>query len=137
THELMTRVRPEAPAGAPLARAQVLGAMFGAESATGAIGRFRVIERLGAGGMGVVYEAYDPDLGRGVALKLINVTAKSREAALAEAKLLARLSHPNVVPIYDVGLEHDHVFLVMELVRGKTLRQWPEGRTLREILMVY
>jgi tetratricopeptide (TPR) repeat protein len=87
--------------------------------------------------MGVVYEAYDPDLARGVALKLINVTAKDREAALAEAKALARLSHPNVVPIYDVGLESDRVYLVMELVRGNTLRLWPEGRKLREILDMY
>jgi len=135
--ELIARVRPQAPVGAPLARARVLGAMFGDQSAAGAVGRFRVLERLGAGGMGVVYEAYDPELARGVALKLVNVVAKDREAALAEAKSLARLSHPNVVPIYDVGLERDRVYLVMELVRGQTLRQWPEGRKLREILDVY
>jgi tetratricopeptide (TPR) repeat protein/predicted Ser/Thr protein kinase len=111
--------------------------MFGDQSAAGAIGRFRVLERLGAGGMGVVYEAYDPDLARGVALKLVNVAVKDRETALAEAKALARLSHPNVVPIYDVGLESDRVYLVMELVRGKTLRLWPEGRKLCEILDMY
>jgi tetratricopeptide (TPR) repeat protein/predicted Ser/Thr protein kinase len=137
TDVLMARVRPAPPAGAPLARARVLGAMFGDQSAAGAIGRFRVLERLGAGGMGVVYEAYDPDLARGVALKLVNVAAKDRETALAEAKALARLSHPNVVPIYDVGLERDRVYLVMELVRGKTLRQWSPGHTSREILDMY
>jgi hypothetical protein len=121
--ELMANARPDAPAGALLARARVLGAMSGAESAAGAVGRFRVLERLGAGGMGVVYEAYDPDLARGVALKLVNVAAKDREVALAAAKARTRLSHPNVVPICDVGLAHEQVYLVMELVRGKTLRQ--------------
>ncbi|MEO7730823.1 MAG: serine/threonine-protein kinase, partial [Kofleriaceae bacterium] len=133
----MAKVRPAPPAGAQLARARVLGALFGDDRAVGAFGRFRVLERLGAGGMGVVYEAYDPDLARGVALKLINVAASDRETALAEAKALARLSHPNVVPIYDVGLERDHVYLVMELVRGQTLRTWSERRTLAEILAVY
>jgi tetratricopeptide (TPR) repeat protein/predicted Ser/Thr protein kinase len=137
THELMAQVRPGEVMGARLVRARVLGALFGDEGTVGAFGRFRVLERLGAGGMGVVYEAYDPDLARGVALKLVNVAASDRETALAEAKALARLSHPNVVPIYDVGLEGEHVYLVMELVRGKTLRQWPEGRALREILTVY
>src|SRR5215510_11431744 len=135
--EPMARVRPGEAAGELLAQARVLGALFGEQGTMGAFGRFQVLKRLGAGGMGVVYEAYDPDLARGVALKLVNVAAKDRETALAEAKALARLSHPNVVPIYDVGLERDRVFLVMELVRGRTLRQWSEGRTLREILSVY
>ncbi len=135
--QLMSRVRPQAPAGAPLARARVLGAMFGDQSAAGAVGRFRVLQRLGAGGMGVVYEAYDPELARGVALKLVNVAAKDRKIALDEAQALARLSHPNVVPIYDVGFDRDRVYLVMELVRGKTLRHWSPGRKLREILDVY
>jgi tetratricopeptide (TPR) repeat protein/predicted Ser/Thr protein kinase len=111
--------------------------MFGDQSAAGAVGRFRVLQRLGAGGMGVVYEAYDPELARGVALKLVNVAAKDRKIALDEAQALARLSHPNVVPIYDVGFERNRVYLVMELVRGKTLRQWVPGRKPREILDVY
>ncbi len=136
-HEPMAKVRPGEAAGELLAQARVLGALFGEQAKVDAFGRFRVLERLGAGGMGVVYEAYDPDLARGVALKLVNVAAKDRETALAEAKALARLSHPNVVPIYDVGLERDHVFLVMELVRGKTLTEWSEGRTLHELLAVY
>jgi eukaryotic-like serine/threonine-protein kinase len=132
----MAKLRPGEVTGAALTRARVLGAMFG-EQSTGTFGRFRVLERLGAGGMGVVHEAYDPDLARGVALKLVNVTAKDRETALAEAKALARLSHPNVVPIYDVGLDCDHVYLVMELVRGKTLHQWSQDHMLREILAMY
>jgi len=137
TPEPMAKVRPGEAAGELLAQARVLGALFGEQSTVGSFGRFQVLKRLGAGGMGVVYEAYDPDLARGVALKLVNVAARDREAALAEAKALARLSHPNVVPIYDVGLERDRVYLVMELVRGKTLREWLVGRTLGEIVTVY
>ena len=136
-HKLIANARPGVPTDAPLARARVLGAIFDNDSAAATVGRFRVLGRLGAGGMGVVYEAYDPDLSRGVALKLVNVAAKDRETALAEAKALARLSHPNVVPIYDVGLERDRVYLVMELVRGKTLRDWAARRTPREILEMY
>jgi tetratricopeptide (TPR) repeat protein len=135
--EPMARVRPGAAAGAALSRARVLGAIFGEHSDVGAVGRFRVLDRLGAGGMGVVYEAYDPQLARGVALKLVEVTAEDHEIALAEAKALARLSHPNVVPIYDVGVVRDRVYLVMELVRGTTLAHWAPGRTPREILEVY
>jgi len=121
----------------PLARASVLGKLFGEHSVVGTFGRFRVLSRLGAGGMGVVYEAYDPELARGVALKLVGVTASGSRAALAEAKTLAQLSHPNVVPVFDVGVEHDHIYLVMELVRGKTLRDWSKQRTSAQILAVY
>jgi tetratricopeptide (TPR) repeat protein/predicted Ser/Thr protein kinase len=137
THHALGQARPEVPAELVLAQARVLGAMFGQDSARGRFGRFRVLERLGAGAMGVVYAAYDPDLDRGVALKLVNVPIKERDAALAEAKALARLSHPNVVPIYDVGIEGTHVYLVMELVRGQTLRHWIDGRRQREILDAY
>src|SRR5262245_47622619 len=89
----MALIKPDTPAGEPLARARMLGALFGHDRAGAAFGRFHVLERLGAGGMGVVYEAYDPDLARGVALKLVAVTQRDREGALAEARILARLSH--------------------------------------------
>jgi len=135
--EPMANIQPGEPRGMPLARARMFGALFGEHSTVGTFGRFRVLERLGAGGMGVVYEAYDPDLARGVALKLVDVAARDRETALVEAKALARLSHPNVVPIYDVGVEGNHVYLVMELVRGKTLRDWAVDRTPAEILAIY
>jgi tetratricopeptide (TPR) repeat protein/predicted Ser/Thr protein kinase len=133
----MAKVTPEAPAGELLARARMMGALFGRDRAGGAFGRFHVLNRLGAGGMGVVYEAYDPDLARGVALKLVDVAQRDREAALAEARILARLSHPNIVPIYDVGLTGDHVYIVMELVRGRTLDQWPDGTGRRDVLAAY
>jgi serine/threonine protein kinase len=117
-----------------LARARVGGALFGA--AVG-LGRFRVLDRLGGGGMGVVYAAYDPQLDRGVALKTLHVPRVGRELALSEAKALARLAHPNIVPVFDVGIEGEHVYIVMELVRGKTLREWVKGKSQREILDVY
>src|SRR6266542_3970268 len=128
--------RPEDPVALPVARARVAQALFGT-TATSGLGRFRVLERLGAGGMGVVYSAYDPDLDRGVALKVVHVPARAGDAALAEAKALARLSHPNVVPVYDVGIEGEHVYIVMELVRGQTLRDWIGGRAPGEVLDAY
>jgi serine/threonine protein kinase len=86
-----------------------------------------------------VYRAYDPDLDRAVALKLVRVPAGGHAAALAEAKALARLSHPNVVPVHDVSIIDEHVCMIMELVEGETLRRWVRGpgRTRREILRAY
>jgi tetratricopeptide (TPR) repeat protein/predicted Ser/Thr protein kinase len=132
--EAIGGARPGDPAGLVLARARVESALFG--TATG-LGRFHVLERLGRGGMGVVYAAYDPELDRGVALKMIHVPERGRELAIAEAKALARLSHPNVVPVFDVGVLEDHVYIVMELVRGVTLREWVKDRPARAIVEVY
>jgi tetratricopeptide (TPR) repeat protein/predicted Ser/Thr protein kinase len=135
--ELAVALADARPAESPalsLARARVGGALFG--GAVG-LGRFRVLERLGGGGMGVVYAAYDPELDRGVALKMVHVPRGGRELALSEAKALARLAHPNVVPVFDVGIEGEHVYIVMELVRGPTLGQWVKDKTQREILDVY
>jgi len=92
------------------------------------IGRYMVLHRLGAGAMGVVYAAYDPELDRKVALKLLHPrghsSLDSRLRLMREAKALARLSHPNVVAVHDVGTYADHVFLAMEFVDGKTLSAW-------------
>ena len=119
---------PLDPAGAAVARDRVAAALFGGAATASGLGRFRVLDRLGAGGMGVVYSAYDPDLDRGVALKLVRVAARGRDAAVAEARALARLSHPNVVPVHDVGVVEGHVYIVMELIRGETLRRWVRQR---------
>jgi tetratricopeptide (TPR) repeat protein/tRNA A-37 threonylcarbamoyl transferase component Bud32 len=93
-----------------------------------AIGRYMVLGRLGAGAMGVVYAAYDPELDRKVALKLLHPrghsSLDSRLRLMREAKALARLSHPNVVAVHDVGTYADRVFLAMEFVDGKTLSAW-------------
>ncbi len=134
--EAMAQARPGDPASLLLAQARITEALFGTAPDVG-LGRFRIVRRLGAGGMGTVYAAYDPELDRGVALKLVDVPQGGRELALAEAKALAKLSHPNVVPVFDVGLDGDHVYIVMELVRGETLRAWVEGREVGEVLEAY
>ena len=93
------------------------------------IGRYLILAKLGAGGMGVVYAAYDPELDRKVAIKLLRSGADAqvvRERLLREAQVMARLSHPNVVVVYDVGTFGQHVFLAMEFVQGETLRDWLE-----------
>jgi tetratricopeptide (TPR) repeat protein len=96
------------------------------------IGRL-VIERvLGAGAMGVVYAAEDPELHRRVAVKLLrrgsSTPQADRAAIQREARTLARLAHPNVVTLHDVGVHGDQVYLVMELVEGTTLRTWLAAR---------
>ncbi|RKG60207.1 hypothetical protein D7V80_35935 [Corallococcus sp. CA054B] len=92
------------------------------------VGRYVLLRRAGEGGMGVVFAAYDPDLDRQVALKLLKpgvvVDAEARGRLMREAQAQARLSHPNVVTVHDVGLDGDTVFLAMELLRGGTLRRW-------------
>ncbi len=110
-----------------------------------AVGRYLVLERLASGGMGVVYSAYDPELDRRVALKLLRVEALGLEAEagrahlLHEAQAMARVSHPHVVPVYDVGTFGPQVFLTMELVDAPTLRQWLEAapRPWRQVLALF
>jgi len=92
------------------------------------VGRYVVLSRLGAGGMGVVLAAYDPELDRKVALKVLLTRAAGRESREArrlvrEAMAMARLNHPNVLTLHDVGEHEGLVFLSMELVDGKTLKQ--------------
>src|SRR5690242_68070 len=82
-------------------------------------GRYIVLDELGRGGMAIVYRAYDPELDRLLALKLIlhrDEEALASERLLREAQALARLSHPNVVAVYDVGTFGSSVFMAMELV---------------------
>ncbi len=92
------------------------------------VGRFRLMERLGAGAMGEVYSAYDEQLDRKVAVKLVKGGVRSRadisERLLREAKTLARLSHPNVVQVYEAGTFRERVYVAMEFVRGVTLDTW-------------
>ncbi|MCC6335018.1 MAG: serine/threonine protein kinase, partial [Myxococcales bacterium] len=95
------------------------------------VGRYEVDAEIGRGGMGRVYSAFDPQLSRKVALKLLlaggglaSDSAGARARLLREAQALAQLSHPNVVAVHDVGPHEDGVFLAMELVEGQTLRAW-------------
>jgi tetratricopeptide (TPR) repeat protein/tRNA A-37 threonylcarbamoyl transferase component Bud32 len=91
------------------------------------IGRYVVLSWLGSGGMGTVYVAYDPDLDRTIALKLLRpdgTDATEPSIALREAKALAKVAHPNVISIHDAGTHLGRVFLAMELVRGVNLSEW-------------
>ena len=101
------------------------------------VGRYLVLDSLGAGGMGEVFSAYDPDLDRRVALKLVKFGARedaelARSRLLREAQALAKLSHPNVVAVYDAGTHGDRVFIAMEYVQGHTLRRWISEAAERE-----
>ncbi len=100
-------------------RAQVFG---GSEEPT-RIGRFRLLECIGRGGMGVVWSALDEELDRTVAIKLLRPEFSGRDVT-AEARALAKLSHPNVVAVFDVGVHDGQRFIAMEYVRGQTLRAW-------------
>ncbi|MCR9159755.1 MAG: protein kinase domain-containing protein [Nannocystaceae bacterium] len=104
------------------------------------VGRYRVLECIGFGGMGVVYSAYDPQLDRRVALKVLRGGPGAEEARrngrlLREAKVMAKLSHPNVIVVHDVGSFDGRVFLAMEFVEGTTLSRWMRGakRSWREL----
>jgi eukaryotic-like serine/threonine-protein kinase len=103
------------------------------------VGRYRIESALGEGGMGVVYRAHDPELGRDVAVKVIAPRGSEDDARarlLREAQAMAKLRHPNVVPIFDVGTIGDSVFVVMPLVDGGTLGGWLRGgrRAWRDVL---
>ena len=91
------------------------------------LSHFRITEKLGAGGMGVVYRAHDERLGRDVAVKVLPKDVSDDAERLArfdrEARILAALSHPNILAIYDVGTEGGVVYLVTELLEGQTLRE--------------
>jgi eukaryotic-like serine/threonine-protein kinase len=98
--------------------------------------RYVVLDRLGAGGMGEVHAAWDRRLDRKVALKLLHPERRGRGDAarlLREAHALARLSHPNVVAVHDVGVADGRVFVAMEFVDGPTLSEWLRGGPEREV----
>jgi serine/threonine protein kinase len=92
------------------------------------IGRYVVDRVLGAGGMGVVYAAHDPELDRPVALKLLHEADAEGEPCedrlRQEARAMARLDHANVLRVHDVGRHGDRTFIAMEFVEGRTLRRW-------------
>jgi tetratricopeptide (TPR) repeat protein/predicted Ser/Thr protein kinase len=92
------------------------------------IGRYVLLECVGRGGMGVVWSAYDPKLDRRIAIKLLRtdpgLASESADRLLHEAQSMARLAHPNVVGVHDVGTVGEQVFIAMEFVEGHTLREW-------------
>jgi tRNA A-37 threonylcarbamoyl transferase component Bud32/tetratricopeptide (TPR) repeat protein len=106
------------------------------------IGRYVVGEPLGAGAMAQVYAAWEPELDRRVALKVLREppgadAGEARRRVVAEAQAMARLAHPNVVAVHEVGTVDDAVFVAMELVAGDTLRDWAaRPRPWREVAAV-
>ncbi|MBL8622496.1 MAG: serine/threonine protein kinase, partial [Myxococcales bacterium] len=115
-----------AAAGAAL---DALAAATRGELAAGAVigGRFEVLRTLGAGGMGVVYAAYDPTLDRRVAVKVVRAVGAAADGGarlIREARAVATVSHANVIVVYDVGSTADGVFIAMEYLDGGTLREW-------------
>lgn len=109
------------------------------------VGRFVILDVLGLGGMGIVYAAYDPDLNRNVALKLLHAPsafdgeAQAGARLLSEARVMARIQHANVVTVHEVGAFRDQVFIAMEQVDGATLRGWmaEAPRTWRAVVNMF
>src|SRR5262245_48297437 len=108
------------------------------------LGRYVVQEQLGSGTMGLVLAAIDPSLDRKVALKVVRPdqiggSTSGRQRLLREAQAMARLAHPNVVTVYEVGTVSDHVFVAMEHIDGSTLDVWlkAEKRSLRDIVEAF
>jgi serine/threonine protein kinase len=110
------------------------------------VGRYVIELAVGRGAMGAVYAAVDPDLNRKVAVKVLRADAmpdiarqKMRARLLREAQAMARLSHPEVITVYDVGSFGEQLFVAMEYVEGETLRLWRSARprTYSDIVAVY
>ena len=115
--------------------------LFPGEAVPATIGRFRVLRPLGAGGMSVVYAAYDERLDRKVAVKLLKGGGSPDNQArmLREAQAMAKLSHQNVVAVHEVGTWGEQVYIAMEFVKGMDLRAWlaHEPRAWAEVLEVF
>ena len=125
-HEARAAVAPDHHGAAPRDRPR--SPPDAAERLDATIGRLQLRRTLGAGGMGIVYAAHDPKLDREVAVKLIRSDHRDAQLRLErEAQALAKLSHPNVVAIHDVGVHRGQIWLSMEFVVGRTLGDWIEG----------
>jgi predicted Ser/Thr protein kinase len=104
------------------------------------IGKYLLIERLGAGAIGVVWRAEDPELGRRIALKVLKrPDATLTERLLREAQSMAQVNHPNVVTVYEAGSSDGVAYIAMELVTGRSLRAWQRSarHTVPEIVEAY
>jgi eukaryotic-like serine/threonine-protein kinase len=138
---------PAEPLEEQRVRARLRGMMFGVQADPVRLGRFTVLERLGSGGAGVVYSAWDPQLDRKVALKVLRSgdQGDAEPQLVGEAKALAKLAHPNVVSVFDVIEMSDgedptlRVVLAMEYVDGQTVSAWlrRERPSWREIVAVF
>lgn len=112
----------------------------GALTQAATFGRYVILKKIGTGGMGTIYAAYDPSLDRKVALKLVRpqlaAEPRARNRLLREAQALAKLSHPNVVTVYEAGVSDNRVYIAMEFVPGGVLTTWltAEPRSWRDVL---
>ncbi|MEM7156771.1 MAG: protein kinase [Myxococcota bacterium] len=127
------------PLRASLQRDEVARRLFGKPLSARKIGRYEIRGTVGKGAMGTVMHAHDEVLGRDVALKaLLHPGPGGAARLLREAQALAQLEHPNVVKIYDAGEIEGELYMAMELLRGRSLRQWQEEpRPWREVVEVY
>jgi tRNA A-37 threonylcarbamoyl transferase component Bud32/tetratricopeptide (TPR) repeat protein len=107
------------------------------------VDRYQILGAVGRGGMGEVYAAYHPDLDRRIALKVVHElgaeSLERRARLLREARAIARLSHPNVISVYDAGTVADRVYIAMEFVDGETVDAWlrSQSRSWREVVDVF
>ncbi|MCX4245759.1 protein kinase domain-containing protein [Paraliomyxa miuraensis] len=116
--------------GHAVARQRIRAMLLGEQAEPVRVDRFALRRELGQGGMGTVWLAHDAQLDREVALKFLRRSTegdRAEQRLLEEAKSLAKLSHPNVVPVYDAGRHEGRVWVAMEFVPGRTLRAWVEG----------
>jgi serine/threonine protein kinase len=94
-------------------------------------GRYQIFDELGKGSMGIVYRAHDPQIDRLIALKVLRQDKITSEdfvrRFLQEAKAIGRLSHPNIVTVYDAGQDHSTIFIAMELLKGKPLSEFSDN----------
>ncbi len=97
-------------------------------------GRYQVVDEIGQGSMGIVYRAYDPQINRHIALKLLRQDRVTNEELvqrfLKEAQAMGGLSHPNIATVYDTGRDHGTIFIAMEILKGKSLKDVIREKTL-------
>ena len=123
--------------------ANVSAGLFGTAASRPQVGRFTLLDQLGAGAMGTVYSAFDPELDRKIAIKILHGQSdesieRARARLLREARALAKLTHPNVATVYEIGTVGDRVFIAMEFVQGHPLDAWMETRhPWREVVQIF
>ncbi|MCR9160637.1 MAG: protein kinase domain-containing protein [Nannocystaceae bacterium] len=134
---LATHYGEATPLSERFRRAQLRAQMFGDPGEVLRVGRYEITGQIGSGAMGTVYRAKDPSLDREVAVKVLHRSDEMHRARMTvEAKALAKLSHPNVVTVHEVGTHEGQLFVAMEFVQGKTLQTWlerPEGPAVLDV----